>query len=61
MEHYGPLKNAGRKFDRNYWQAQGDTAIFEAARDLVLDYLVLKHGHADEPKLDRTVESFRRA
>jgi len=61
MEHYGPLKSAGRTFDRRYWQAQGDAAIFEAAEGLIMDYLALKHGHVDEPKLDRTVESIRRA
>jgi len=60
-EHYGPQKTAGREFDHRYWQAQGDAAIFEAAKGLVRDYLALKHGHADEPRLQRTAESFHRA
>ncbi|MGA2053137.1 MAG: hypothetical protein ABSH19_07490 [Opitutales bacterium] len=60
-EHYGPQKTAGRRFDREYWQAQGDEAIFEAAKGMVMDYLAVKHGHVDEPRLQRSVESFRRA
>jgi hypothetical protein len=60
-EHYGRQKAAGRRFDHRYWQAQGDEAIFEAAKTMVLDYLALKQGHVDEPRLQRAVESFRRA
>jgi hypothetical protein len=60
-EHYGPQQTAERRFDRRHWQAQGDAAIFEAAKGLVLDYLALKHGHAHEPRLQRTAESFHRA
>jgi hypothetical protein len=59
-EHYGPQKTAGRQFDRAFWQAQGPEAIFAAATDLIRDYFILQHGHADIPPLERTVESLRR-
>jgi hypothetical protein len=25
---------------------------------MILDYLMLRHGHADKPRLQRTIESF---
>lgn len=49
------------RFDTDFWQSQGDQAIFDAALDMVLDYLTIRHGHADEPRLQRTVEHFGKA
>jgi hypothetical protein len=60
-ERYGRWAEADRSFDRDFWQRQGDLAIFEAARDLIRDYLLLTTGNADEPRLQRTVERFERA
>jgi len=60
MEHYGSIKDAGRKFDLGFWQAQGDAAIFEAAEDLIRDRLLLKHGQVGELCMDKTVEVYRR-
>jgi hypothetical protein len=48
-------------FDTAFWQSQGDEAIFKAALEMVLDYLRIRYGHADEPRLQRTVESFGKA
>jgi|GEM_PF-901653 len=49
------------RFDIEFWQSQGERAIFEAALDMILDHQVLKYGHADKPRLQRTVESFKKA
>jgi len=51
----------GSRFDIELWQSQGDRAIFDAALQMVLDYLTIRNGHADEPRLQRTIESFGRA
>jgi hypothetical protein len=59
-EYYGPFAESGRDFDVRFWQEAGDEAIFEAARGLILDYILLREGHADQPRLQRTVESFQR-
>ena len=48
------------RFDRDFWQSQGPAAIFDAALEIVLDEIMLKTGHADEPRLQRTVESFQK-
>lgn len=48
-------------FDIRFWQSQPVEAIFDAAFEMVKDYLLLKEGHADQPRLQRTVESFQKA
>lgn len=48
----------GEDFDLNYWQKMGAEAIFAAAYELILDYYLLKELHADQPRLQRTVENF---
>jgi hypothetical protein len=60
-ESYGRIGDDEDRFDIEFWQRQGDQAIFNAALDMVLDYLMLRHGHVDEPRLQRTVESFGKA
>ncbi len=50
-----------KKFDIEFWQQQGSKAIFEAAYDMVKDYLLLKRHCADEPQFQRTIESFGKA
>lgn len=57
-ESYGRIGDEEGRFDVEFWQRQGDQAIFEAALDMILDYLAIKQGHADKPRLQRTVESF---
>jgi len=59
-ECYGKIGDGDRQFDVQFWQSQGDKAIFDAALDMVMDYLRLRHEHVDEPRLQRTVESFHK-
>jgi len=57
-ESYRRMGDETDRFDIEFWQAQGDQAIFEAALDMIRDYLIIRYGHADEPRLQRTVEHF---
>jgi hypothetical protein len=57
-ESYRRIGDETDRFDVEFWQAQGDQAIFDAALDMILDYLTLRNGHAEEPRLQRTVEHF---
>jgi len=57
-ESYERIDDNEDQFDIEFWQGQGDQAIFNAALDMIQDYLTIRHGHADKPRLQRTVESF---
>jgi len=57
-ESYRPIGDKDDRFDIDFWQSQGDEAIFNAALDMILDYLILRYGHVDKPRLQRTVEHF---
>ena len=59
IESYGKLGD-DRSFDRNFWQEQGPKAIFDAAYDIIQDYLLIRKDYADKPRLQRTVESFQK-
>lgn len=59
-ESYGRIGDNEGRFGIEFWQRQGAQAIFEAALDMIMDYLMIRHGHADKPRLQRTVESFGR-
>ncbi|MBW2368929.1 MAG: hypothetical protein JRH15_13695 [Deltaproteobacteria bacterium] len=60
IESYGKLGD-DRSFDHYFWQEQGPKAIFDAAYDLIRDYLLIREEYADQPRLQRTVESFQKA
>ncbi len=60
-EAYRRIGDPDDRFDIEFWQSQGETAIFEAAREIILDYLILRYGNADQPGLQRTVECFGKA
>jgi len=60
-ESYQRIGDQDDRFDTEFWQSQGDQAIFAAALEMILDYLILRHGHVDKPRLQRTVESFGKA
>lgn len=60
LESYGKLKD-DHSFDRYFWQEQGPKAIFDAAYDLIQDYLLIRSDDADKPRLQRAVESFQKA
>lgn len=57
-ESYGRIGDETDRFDIEFWQSQGDQAIFAAALDMMRDYLTIRYGHADEPELQKTVEHF---
>ena len=59
-ERYGRLGEE-EDFDRAFWAKQPPEVVFDAAYGMIKDYLLLKEGRADEPRLQRTVESFRRS
>ncbi len=59
FESYGKLED-DHSFDRHFWQEQGPKAIFDAAYDLIQDYLLIRGKDADKPGLQRTVESFQK-
>ena len=57
-EAFGKIGDQDDRFDVEFWQSQGEMAIFAAALEMTLDYLTLRRGHVDKPRLQRTVESF---
>lgn len=48
----------GREFDVEFWQEQGDEAIFAAAWDMIRFVYEFKHGK--QPTFQRTVTKFKR-
>ncbi|OPL11446.1 MAG: hypothetical protein AVO38_04630 [delta proteobacterium ML8_D] len=60
-EKYQRITDDKRFFDIRFWQSQGDLAIFEAVTEMLNDYLLIRGQNADEPRLQRTVENFRKA
>lgn len=57
-EAYRKIGDPEDRFDIDFWQKQGPEAIFNAALELVRDAQLLRDGHADEPRLQRTIEHF---
>ncbi len=60
-ENYQRITDDRRSFDICFWQSQGDRAIFEAVWEMLHDYLFIRGEDANELRLQRTVESFRKA
>ena len=60
-ENYQRITDESRSFDIRFWQSQGDRVIFEAVSDMLDDYFLIRGKDADEFRLQRTVESFRKA
>jgi len=60
-ENYQLIKNDRRLFDIRFWQSQGDLAIFEAVTEMLNDYFLIRGKNADESRLQRTIENFRKA
>lgn len=60
-ENYQRTIDDRRTFDIRFWQSQGDIAIFEAVTQMLDDYLLIRGKNADEFRLQRTVETFRKA
>jgi hypothetical protein len=61
MERFGKLQEMDRSFDIEYWQKQGDAAIFRAAWELVEFYYRDRGLNPDDLRLQKTVENFQRA
>ena len=61
IEAYRRIGDPDDRFDVEFWQSRGDQVIFEAALEMISDYLILRCGHVDQPRLQRTVESFEKA
>lgn len=59
-EAYRKIGDPDDRFNIEFWQAQGPLAIFQAALELALDAQIVRYGHADEPRLQRDVESFQK-
>jgi hypothetical protein len=51
-------KHPDRTFDNEFWQAQGDEAIFSAAWEMVRARRKMKYGR--RPTLQRTVTALQR-
>jgi hypothetical protein len=60
-ENYQRITDDKRLFDIRFWQSQGDQAIFKAVTEMLNDYLLIRGQNADESRLQRTIENFRRA
>lgn len=60
-ESYQRIPDDRRLFDIRFWQSQGDIAIFEAVTNMLNDYFLIRGENADEPRLQRTIENFRKA
>ncbi len=60
-ENYQLVMDDRRLFDIRFWQSQGDIAIFEAVTNMLNDYFLIRGKNADESRLQRTVENFRKA
>ncbi len=60
-KNYQRIGDKKRSFDIRFWQTQGDIAIFEAATEMLKDYFLIRGKNADEFRLQRTIESFRKA
>ncbi len=52
------IADMDKSFDIEYWQRQGDAAIFQAAWEMVEFYL--RDRKINESRLQRTVENFQR-
>ena len=60
MERKGKLEDLDRSFDLEFWQAQTNTARFEATWDLVVTAQRLKGKDVRQLRLQRSVEAFQR-
>jgi hypothetical protein len=59
MERIGKVSESNRRFDVEFWQRQGSTAIFAAAWEMVVEAYRLKGKSESELAFQRTVECIR--
>ncbi len=60
-ENYQRITDDRSLFDIDFWQSKGDFAIFKAAEEMLNDYFLIRGKSADESRLQRTIEKFRKA
>jgi len=60
MERFGRIQDTDRSFDIEFWQRQGDEAIFRAAWELAVQYHRDQGMSDDELRLDKSIEHFER-
>ena len=60
-ESYSKIGAGNRDFDIKFWQSHDPQFIFEAASEMLMDYLLIRGKNADESRLQRTVETFHRS
>ena len=60
MERVGRVSESNRRFDVEFWQKQGATAIFAAAWEIAVEAWQLKNNSESEPPFQRSVESVKR-
>jgi hypothetical protein len=60
MERYGSIRDMDRSFDIEYWQRQGDAAIYRAAWELVELHHRDQGKDPNELRLQRSIENFQR-
>jgi len=59
MERIGKVSDSNRRFDVEFWQRQGSSAIFAAAWEMVVEAYRLKGKSESELAFQRTVERIR--
>ena len=60
MERLTPVEDADRSFDIEFWQRQGDAAIFAAAWEMVVFANEFKGRDASELTFQRTLKKLQR-
>lgn len=60
MERLGKVSESNRKFDVEFWQRQGSTAIFAAAWEMVVEAHRWKKKSESELAFQRSVECLKR-
>lgn len=60
MERFGSIRDMDRSFDIEYWQRQGDAAIYRAAWELVELHHRNQGKDPNELRLQRSIENFQR-
>ena len=60
MERLGKMSESNRKFDVEFWQRQGSTAIFAAAWEMVVETYRWKKKSESELEFQRSVERIKR-
>jgi hypothetical protein len=56
VERIGKVSESNRRFDVEFWQRQGSTAIFAAAWEMVVEAYRWKHKSESELAFQRSVE-----